>query len=276
MSKGRQPTLFVSLGQRIGRGVVIETDLRIPRRTQRTTLRAARLLCDCGNEYVTSLQALVGKRPENQRCLSCGCLRRDHQIAAVTTHGLWGHPFFKIWEGMLARCENPRCEGYPNYGGRGISVCEAWHDPLIFVTDLSRLLGPKPEGYSIDRIDNDGNYEPGNVRWADAATQVANQRPRDPAVMGERARAIWERAEYRTLVCEYCGHDYQTRAVSDDQRFCSKKCKAADRRASGVDDVDIACHQCGGIFTANKYDKVRHCSKSCGAKCQHAGNCPAK
>ena len=277
MSTGRLPTLFVHVGQRIGRGIVIETDLRIPRRTgSGYPQRAARLLCDCGNEYVTSLQALVGKRPENQRCLSCGCLRRERQIAAATSHGMADHPLYGTWKGMIARCENPQHMAYENYGGRGITVCEPWHDPQVFIEDITRILGPRPEGCTLDRADNDGNYEPDNVRWADAAMQIANGRPRDPAVRAEISRARWEHAEYRTVVCEHCGREYESRAVSNDLRFCSKACKAAARRASGVDDIEIVCHQCRGVFVANKYDKIRHCSKSCSATCQHTGRCPAK
>jgi hypothetical protein len=64
---------------------------------------------------------------------------------------------------------------YPNYGARGITVCEEWHDPFAFYAYLD-TLGPCPEGYSIDRIDNDGDYEPGNIRWASSAEQRANSR----------------------------------------------------------------------------------------------------
>lgn len=65
---------------------------------------------------------------------------------------------------------------YPNYGGRGITVCERWQDPRLFVEDIERDLGPRPDGLTFDRIDNDGNYEPGNVRWATRSVQNSNKR----------------------------------------------------------------------------------------------------
>jgi hypothetical protein len=76
---------------------------------------------------------------------------------------------------MLARCENPRHIGYRYYGAKGIRVCEQWRDVSIFIADIERLLGHRPEKMSLDRINCKGNYEPGNVRWATAAEQVANR-----------------------------------------------------------------------------------------------------
>lgn len=77
---------------------------------------------------------------------------------------------------MMTRCYNPASPNYKNYGGRGITVWPQWHDSRVFLDYLDTVLGPPPEGHSIDRIDNDGNYEPGNLRWADRATQRRNQR----------------------------------------------------------------------------------------------------
>jgi hypothetical protein len=78
---------------------------------------------------------------------------------------------------MVRRCEDPADRAYHNYGGRGIAVCPEWRDdPAVFVAYLRDTLGPCPDGHSLDRIDNDGDYEPGNVRWVDAVTQRHNQR----------------------------------------------------------------------------------------------------
>lgn len=82
------------------------------------------------------------------------------------------HPQYQRWYNMMDRCHWSPIEAY---GLRGIVVCKAWHDPLAFYDYLENTLGPCPEGYSLDRIDNDGNYEPGNVRWATWSQQNSNQ-----------------------------------------------------------------------------------------------------
>lgn len=78
------------------------------------------------------------------------------------------------WHAMLQRCENPKHHAFKNYGGRGIVVCERWHLLENFLADM----GPRPPGKSLDRINNNGNYEPGNCRWATPKEQIANQRRR--------------------------------------------------------------------------------------------------
>lgn len=112
----------------------------------------------------------------NGRSESCGCLRREKLHAATTTHKLTGHPLYQTWKGMMQRCYNPRANQYKDWGGRGIAVCERWRDTAVFIADITELLGPRPEGMSMDRIDNDGNYEPGNVRWATRLQQTHNRR----------------------------------------------------------------------------------------------------
>lgn len=86
------------------------------------------------------------------------------------------HPLASTWGNMRYRCENPNCHAWENYGGRGIKVCERWRDFASFVEDVERLLGPRPEGMTLDRIDTNGNYEPGNVKWSTAVEQRANRR----------------------------------------------------------------------------------------------------
>lgn len=95
---------------------------------------------------------------------------------ARRTHGMTGTTEYKIWEGIKQRCLNPNERGYPKYGGRGIKVCDEWAASFQAFFDYVGYR-PGPE-FTIDRIDNDGNYEPGNVRWATARQQSANQRPR--------------------------------------------------------------------------------------------------
>jgi hypothetical protein len=118
--------------------------------------------CDCGGE-----RAVTGGQLRQGAVRSCGCTR-----TAPRTHGMARTRIYNIWHAMLRRCRNPNVADYPNYGGRGIRVCDRWQRFENFYADM----GDRPEGKSLDRIDNNGNYEPGNVKWSDAKEQKANQR----------------------------------------------------------------------------------------------------
>jgi len=102
-----------------------------------------------------------------------------------TKHGLWNHPLYPTWRGMVKRCINPKDAKFSRYGGRGITVCERWMDVANFVFDMS----PKPPDSSIDRINNDGPYSPENCRWASAVQQARN-RPQAKLTDHQRAEAI--------------------------------------------------------------------------------------
>jgi hypothetical protein len=99
-------------------------------------------------------------------------------------HGLAANPLYRLHAAMMRRCYDEDWPGYRNWGGRGVRVNEAWHDVRVFIAAVEAEIGPRPEGrtpggmpvYTLDRIDNDGNYEPGNVRWATMAEQSANSR----------------------------------------------------------------------------------------------------
>lgn len=94
-------------------------------------------------------------------------------VKAHTTHGLCWHPLYKVWTGMKRRCNSPASTGYENYGGRGISYHPDWENFETFFIDV--VKGYK-KGLQLDRINNNGNYQPGNVRWADRVQQMRNVR----------------------------------------------------------------------------------------------------
>lgn len=88
------------------------------------------------------------------------------------THGLSNHPLYPTWNGIRQRCNNPNNSHYADYGGRGIKLCKRWHKFSNFLKDM----GERPEGMSVDRINNDGNYEPSNCQWATRIQQARNKR----------------------------------------------------------------------------------------------------
>lgn len=152
-------------GHRFGRLHVVRFDQ--PSSGGRSTFAC---LCDCGNSIVVKAGNLVRGSTR-----SCGCLRREKSAERKRTHGQTRSPTYLTWVSMLQRCENPEAKGYEYYGGRGVTVCEAWHSYENFVADM----GQRPKGRTLDRENPYGNYERGNCRWATPAEQAANKRGYD-------------------------------------------------------------------------------------------------
>lgn len=157
-----KPIIHTLVGQKFGRLTAIAVDQN----------RKGNLICvcECGPELSVQLGNL-----RSGNTTSCGCLRNERLRASTTTHGKYHTPERRIWAGMLSRCDNPNVKGYPGYGGRGITVCERWRqDFLNFLADM----GERPsDEHSIDRFpDQQGNYEPGNCRWATRKQQAQNRK----------------------------------------------------------------------------------------------------
>jgi len=121
------------------------------------------LHCSCGGQREASLEKL-----RNGDVRSCGCTK----IPSMLRHGMSSTRTYKVWAHMKERCTNPTCKAYPGWGGRGISFDKAWMVFENFIADM----GEKPPGKSLDRIDNNGDYNRKNCRWATPAEQSRNTR----------------------------------------------------------------------------------------------------
>ena len=143
--------------------------------------------------------------------------------------GRRSHSAHGSWYGMKKRCQNPEHSDYRNYGGRGISVCAAWEDFWVFVLDM----GERPVGLSIDRIDNNGNYEPGNCRWASAEEQNRNKRSNklDPTKVRE-IRALYGAGDHlqRELAEQFGVSESQIGRVVNRERWATSAEKTSDYR----------------------------------------------
>ncbi len=121
--------------------------------------------CECGNSRVVFANQL-----NNGNSRSCGCLHKEIVGEAARKHGMSRTRTYRIWAGMLDRCLNSHRREYPRYGGRGISVCDEWRTFPAFLKDM----GLAPSGMTLDRIDNDGHYEPSNCKWETRKGQSNN------------------------------------------------------------------------------------------------------
>ncbi|MGX0147432.1 AP2 domain-containing protein [Staphylococcus hominis] len=121
---------------------------------------------NCGNEKI-----MVGTSVKNGYSKSCGCLIKQNQ---KRKHGMTGTPIYRKWKNIKGRCFNPNTSNYKWYGGRGITMCQKWKDDF---SEFYKDVGNIPfEGAELDRIDNNGDYEPNNVRWVDHRTNSNNRR----------------------------------------------------------------------------------------------------
>ncbi len=158
--------------------------------------------CRCGREF-TATKTHLTKHPE-AACRSCGS-----RFGALRRVGrkLSKHPLYKCWYGMMQRCENPKAQAYYNYGARGITVCERWHDFQCFADDM----GSRPEGLTLERRENDAGYSPDNCYWATPKAQNNNTRANKRFTVNGVSRTLTEwaaqlgatRAAIRNRIVKY-------------------------------------------------------------------------
>lgn len=157
------------LGQRFGRVIVIREEEPAVRGGRRRIMWLCQ--CDCGRSKIIEGSLLCTGATR-----SCGCVRREQALmngGFAKKHGMAFSAEYRSWQSAKQRCLNLANQKYPDYGGRGIRICDRWRDSFkAFLEDM----GERPDGRTLDRIDNDGNYEPGNCRWATTKQQGYNRR----------------------------------------------------------------------------------------------------
>lgn len=146
--------------------------------------------CECGVEK--TLKSIVLRRGLSK---SCGCWKLEMLVERSTKHGhgpASGYsPTYSTWAAMVKRCTNPNAPTYYRYGGRGIEVCERWRDFVNFLADM----GEKPDGMTLDRVDNEGHYGPDNCRWATMKVQGRNRSNNHVITFRGETRCLSEWAE---------------------------------------------------------------------------------
>lgn len=183
------------LGQRFGRWLITEVFKKPGKPTK------FRVLCDCGTEEIKHYANITSGASK-----SCGCLNKELMATKFRTHGHTagtkdgcGDRAYRTWASIKRRCSLEGQENYERYGGRGISVCERWKDSFeAFLEDM----GEPPDGMTIDRFpDTNGNYEPGNCRWATIEEQANNKRT-------SRLIEYLDRTQTMAQWCRELGLDY--------------------------------------------------------------------
>lgn len=249
-------------GQRFGKLVVLEEGIPIINPNgQRSITWICK--CDCGNEKI-----IRGTSLRNGSTVSCGCFHKEQVRTMMKKHGdAHNSRLYSVWMNMRRRCNDPKNKNYHSYGGRGIKVCDEWANDYIAFRTWALSNGYKEDikesgrnDITIDRIDVNGNYEPGNCRFLTCRENCLNKR--DTMTDDER---------YRT--CPVCGKKFEVKQRAKGESCsveCSLKLKAI--RNEKKDNYKTKCIVCGKVFR-NKKSKGRD-RKYCSSKCMGRDESP--
>ena len=189
------------IGKKYNRLTILEY---IPKRRQTKGRENSKVvcLCECGNKSIAQYPAV-----KSGKIKSCGCYHRE----IITTHLMSKTAEYRAWDGMKARCSQPKRDDYVRYGGRGIKVCDRWANSF---ENFFKDMGAKPtKSHSLDRINNDGNYEPENCRWATVLEQNRN-------------KTYYQQGQRTTLVCKNCKKEFSIKNCKAlKSKYCSHRCR---------------------------------------------------
>ena len=238
------------IGKKFNRLTILNIIPGVTINKKRISRRSAECLCDCGSKKTTYLRHLI-----DGRCKSCGCYAKDlfKEMSKKRNykHGMATRADrkseYRTWCHIKERCTNPNNKNYAIYGGRGIKICPGWeHNFQEFFNYVKEKPGIK---YSLDRINNDGNYEPGNVRWATQKEQVNN------------SSLFTSKIELTCKVCNIKFTGLKARALNT--KYCSKYCSMQGNKIAS-----LICRMCGIPFNVIPFyaDKRKYCSHVCRIK----------
>lgn len=165
----RSPKFKDRTGQQFGRLTAMRPGpiKRFPSGSTQSTWECR---CSCGSSVT-----VMANKLSSGHTRSCGCLQAEVRLTHSVKHGMAATTEYRIWQAIKDRCLNKDCPAYDRYGGRGVAMSPDWVDDFAAFYEY---VGDRPDGMSLDRINNDGNYEPGNVRWATPTQQANNRRDR--------------------------------------------------------------------------------------------------
>lgn len=181
-------------------------------------------ICDCGNKTIVTATHL-----RNNKTKSCGCYRHDNFVIINTIHGLKNHPLYTVWKGIKQRCYNKNNNAYNHYGGRGIIMCDEWKNDFKAFYDWSIEYGYK-NGLSVDRINNNGIYEPNNCRFVTMKEQQRNRRNNHLITYKNNTKTLSEWCEILNLKYHLIRERIYVLNWNADKAFETKKIMRGVRR----------------------------------------------